>query len=166
MLHSSRYGQCTLLLLALSLPADSTIAEIYKWVDAQGNVHFGDNPKQANDPATAEEVTLGESYRPTERTPEEQQAYDEQQRKIKLRDQMRQRDEQQAREESQAERDEQKAALCAHYDDAIAELETVKVENGVRHLVYATENGQPVSSERQREMIAEMKRERAKAGCR
>jgi hypothetical protein len=155
-----------LLLSLTTLFAANTSAEIYQWVDADGEVHFGDKPRdpaQAND---AQPVVLGESYQPSERTPQEQEAYDNEQRAIELRTQLHRREAQKAEETAQRERSERKAALCAQYDESINELETVEVKDGIRHLVYVeAADGQPVSSERQREIIDELKAERARAGC-
>lgn len=156
-------------LLSLSLTAlfaAQASAEIYKWVDADGNVHFGDKPKDPAQAHTAEQVEVVESYQPPERSAEEQQAYDNEQRAIELRNQLYRREAQKADEAEQRERSERKAALCAKYDEAIDELETVEVKDGIRHLVYVEgEDGQSVSSERQKEIIAELKAKRAQAGC-
>ena len=162
--HTKLYLGSALLALAV-LPGVAT-AEIYKWVDAQGNTHFGDKPTDARVAADAESVEVVESYQPTVRTAEEQQAFDEQQRTLKLRDEMRIRDEQKAKAEAKAHRDQQHAELCADYDAHIDELETVKVKDGVRQLVYATdEAGNPLSADDQRELIAKLKEQREKAGC-
>jgi hypothetical protein len=155
--------------LSLSLAAlfvADTSAEIYKWVDADGKVHFGDKPKDPAQARDAQPVELGESYQPSERTPQEQEAYENEQRAIELRTQLHRREAQKAEETAQRERSERNAALCAQYDESIDELETVEVKDGIRHLVYVeAEDGQSVSSERQREIIAELKAKRAQAGC-
>ncbi len=44
-----------IMILALLLSALVAHAEIYRWTDAEGRVHFGDNPEQ---PDTAESVTI------------------------------------------------------------------------------------------------------------
>jgi molecular chaperone DnaK (HSP70) len=46
--HSSRLGVCSLLLLpVLSLmPVNDSRAEIYRWVDENGKVHFTDKPRE------------------------------------------------------------------------------------------------------------------------
>jgi hypothetical protein len=156
-------------LLSLSLTtliAAQASAEIYKWVDADGNVHFGDRPKDPAQARNAEQVEVVESYQPPERSAEEQEAYDNEQRAIELRNQLHRREAQKADEAEQRERSERKAALCAKYDESIDELETVEVKDGIRHLVYVEgEDGQSVSSERQKEIIAELKAKRAQAGC-
>jgi hypothetical protein len=155
--------------LSLSLTtlfAAHASAEIYKWVDAEGRVHFGDKPKDPAQARDAQPVVLGETYRPPERTAQEQQAYDNEQRAIELRNQLHRREAQNAEEAAQRERSERNAALCAEYDASIKGLETVEVKDGIRHLVYLEgEDGQPVSSERQRQIVEELKARRARAGC-
>jgi hypothetical protein len=153
-------------LLLLPLLSNIAAAEIYKWVDAQGNVHFGDKPKDSRIAGQAQEVEVVESYQPAVRTAEEQQAFDEQQRKSRLRDEMRRRDEQQAKAEQKSQHDQEHEALCARYAKAIEELETVSIKDGMRQVVYATdEEGKPLSSDQQRELIAKLKEKKARAGC-
>lgn len=159
-------GFLSLSLATLFVVAAHSSAEIYKWVDADGKVHFGDKPKDPAQARDAQPVELGESYQPPERTPQEQQAYDNEQRAIELRTQVYRREAEKAEEAAERERSERKAAVCAQYDESINELETVEVKDGIRHLVYVeAEDGQSVSSERQREIIAELKAKRAQAGC-
>ena len=143
----------------------AAVAEIYKWVDAEGKVHFGDKPHDPAQALDARPVELKESYQPAVRTAQEQEAYDNEQRHIMLRDQMRRRDEQEAQEEADAKRRKEKAALCAHYAEGIEELTRVEIKNGVRTVYYAEEDGKPVSSDRQREIIDELKQRMAEAGC-
>jgi len=142
------------------------VAEIYKWVDAEGKVHYGDKPKDPVQARKAQHVELQESYKPAERTAQEQQAYDEEQRLISLRDQMRRREDQQAREEEQARQREEKRVLCAKYEEKIRELGTVQEINGVPAFVYLKdEDGKPVSVQRQLEIVEELKAKSKVAGC-
>ena len=154
-----------ILLLALASFPFAAVAEIYKWVDAEGKVHFGDkplDPKQAQD---AEPVKLKESYRPSVRTAEEQERYNEEQRHIMLRDQMRRQEDKEAQEEAEAKRRKEKEALCAAYAKDSEGLTSIKIENGIRVFGYLEEDGKPVSSDRQREIIEELKTKSAEAGC-
>lgn len=142
------------------------VAEIYKWVDAEGNIHYGDKPRDAAQASKAQQLELRESYQPAARTAQEQQAYDEEQRRISLRDQMRRREEQQARDEADARQREEKKVLCANYEDAIRELSTVQEKNGVPTWAYLKEeDGKSVSSQRQLEIIEELKAKSTAAGC-
>lgn len=49
-----RYRHCLLLLIAL-FAGGTQAAEVYKWTDAEGNVHFGDKPHAG---ARAESITI------------------------------------------------------------------------------------------------------------
>lgn len=156
-----------ILLLAMTLFLSAQVsAQIYQWTDADGNVHFGDKPRDARTASDARQVELQESYQPSVRSAQEQQAYDTEQRNNMLRDQVRRREQQQAQEKDRAQRQEEHARLCAGYADAVEELSTVEVKDGFRHLVYVEdEDGKPVSSERQRQIIEELKEKMADAGC-
>jgi Domain of unknown function (DUF4124) len=156
-----------LLLLSMTLIFCAPVsAQIYKWVDADGKVHFGDKPRDPNATSDAQQVELGNSYQPSARTVEEQEAYDAEQRNMILRSQVYRREQEEAHEKAMATRREEHAKLCASYADAIKELSTVEVKNGVRSLVYIKdEEGKPVSSERQRQIIEELKVKKAEAGC-
>lgn len=146
--------------------SEVVLAEIYKWIDADGKVHFGDKPKDPVQALDAEQVELGESYQPSVRTAQEKEDYDNEQRLIMLRDQMRRREESQAQNEAEVRRREEKIALCERYKEAITRLGVVAVKNGVRTRVYLEgEDGKSVSSERQRETVEELKAEMADAGC-
>jgi hypothetical protein len=141
-------------------------AEIYKWTDADGKIHYGDKPRDPAQAREAQQVELEESYQPAERTAQEQQAYDEEQRLISLRDQMRRREEQQAQEEASAKKVQAQEALCAKYEEAVEKLSAMVVENDVRTITYVKgEDGRPVSAERQREIVDELRAKMADAGC-
>lgn len=142
------------------------VAEIYKWVDAEGNIHYGDKPRDPAQASEAQQVELRESYEPAARTLEEQQVYDEEQRLNGLRDQMRRREAQKALEESRARQREDKSEICARYEAAIRDLSTVQDKNGVPTWFYLKdEEGKSVSSQRQAEIVEEMKAKSAAAGC-
>jgi len=162
----ARIHRLALLLSIAAFFAPHATAEIYTWVDAQGNTHFGDKPKDEAQARAAQPVQLREGYQPAARTPQEQAAHDNEQRAIRLRNEMHRREAREAQEAARIERSEQKDALCAQYDEDIEALETVEIENGKRVLVYVEdEDGRPVSSDRQREVIEELKASRAQAGC-
>jgi hypothetical protein len=167
MQRTSTYNFVILLLSMTFIFSAVALAEIYKWVDADGNVHFGDKPKDPLQARDAQQVELGESYQPSVRTAQEKEEYDNEQRLIILRDQMRRREESQAQDEAEVRRRTEKEALCARYEEAIKKLSTVVVKNGGRTRVYLEgEDGKSISSERQRKTIEELKAEMADAGCR
>jgi hypothetical protein len=152
--------------MAVFFSSQIALAEIYKWVDADGNVHFGDKP---TDPAHANEarpVELKSNYQPSVRTAEEQEAYDLEQRRIVQRNEMRRNYEAEERQALEESRQKQKADLCAAYEKDLEELTTAKLDNGVLKIVYITdESGKSVSSERQREIIEQLKKNMKNAGC-
>lgn len=144
-------------------------AEIYKWVDANGNVHFGDKPKDSTQAQIAEPVQLNEGYRPALRTEEEQAQYEQEQQSIKRRSDLRQeeeREEKEAFEKAREERREEKIARCESYQEDIAKLSSMGVVDGVRTLYYVKdEDGNSITSERQREIVEELKAKMAAEGC-
>ena len=154
----------SVLLMSAIAPAPAA-AEIYKWVDADGRVHFGDKPRDPAQAAGAEEVELKESYRPAERTAQEQEAYSREQQLQRQKTDARRGAEQKATDEAAAERSKQKAARCVAYAEEIKRLSTVEMKGRTRTFYYAKEDGKSVSSERQREIIAELKAKMAAEGC-
>ena len=164
-----RFGlPCLLVVLIASLSSPVAFSEIYKWVDAQGNVHFGDKPHDPAEAAEAQEVELNEGYRPTERTAQEQEAYLSEQRLQAKRNQAKQRSEQKAKEKKTAQKLEEankKAELCAAYKDEIKRLTTIDTSGPIPTYTYIEEDGKSVSSQRQREIVAELKADMAAAGC-
>lgn len=166
-MRRTRTNNFAILLLSMTfIFSEVVLAEIYKWVDADGKVHFGDKPKDPVHARDAQKVELGESYQPSVRTAQEQEDYDNEQRRIILRDQMRRREESQAQNKAEVSRREEKIALCERYENAIKNLSTVVAKNGVRTQVYLEgEDGKSLSSERQRETVEELKAEMADAGC-
>jgi len=154
-----------LLLAMTSLFTAATTAEIYKWIDADGNVHFGDKPKDPEQADKAEPVELNTSYQPPERTAEEQQALEDEQRAKRQEARIRQRAQEEERLEAQAKSREEKAALCAAYQEDISRLSTMEMVNGRRQMYYLEEDGESVSAERQREIVTELRADSAAAGC-
>ncbi len=164
-----RYGTRYIGILLFSMTAifaEVAFAEIYKWVDAEGNIHFGDKPRDRALADQAEPVDIIESYQPTERTAGEQEAYDREQQAIKRRRQMYQQEEQEGRTVAQDKHKEEKAALCAAYEEDINKLTSMDVTGRVRAYYYLKgEDGKSVSSERQKEIVEELKRKYVAAGC-
>ena len=91
-------------LLMSAIATAPAVAEIYKWVDADGKVHFGDKPLDPAQAAGAEEVQLKEGYRPAERTAQEQEAYRREQQLLRRKTDARRGVEQKAMDEQTAER--------------------------------------------------------------
>ncbi|ARN74379.1 DUF4124 domain-containing protein [Oceanicoccus sagamiensis] len=139
-------------LLVLFLPL-TAVSQIYKWVDEDGKVHFGDKPKESPAGQLSEKVELKEGYVPGEAIPEEQ--IEAQKDFLRKKDQQRAL-EQQQQQEALARRKEQQQK-CQKMRDRIKDFTTAKVVNGrVQRNNYFTENGQPVTSDRQDEIVAEL----------
>ena len=163
-------GFCLAILL-LTITSVSTVTastKIYKWVDANGNVHFGDKPQDPAKADKAKPVELTTGYQPPARTPEEQKALENEQRLIQEKSrayQDRQRQQQQEQKEAQAKVREKRAELCAAYERDIQSLTTTQIVDGRRHRTYLAENGKSVTVKRQQEIAEELRVEMAAAGC-
>jgi len=118
---------------ALVLLVPSASAEIYKWVDAQGNVHFGDKPLDTKDASQAKPVELRNSYTPTERSAQEQAVYERE----RLATKQRLEAEKATKERASKERPEKPRAAKPRRnaaDDAPDEgLERFRIEVGLEH---------------------------------
>jgi type IV secretory pathway VirB10-like protein len=153
-------------LLATALYASATVAEIYQWVDADGNIHFGDKPQDAAQARAAKPVKVVEDYQPPVRTEEERAAIESERQRILQKNANRQRDQQQVEAETDSKRDQEKAARCAAYEADLKRLTTVETVNGIPTFYYVTgEDGKSVSSDRQREIVEELKTKMTAAGC-
>ena len=156
----------TLMLIGSFLYADFTISEIYQWTDAEGNVHFGDKPKDAEQARDAKPVELKEGYRPPERSAEELDYYHNAQQASAAKNRKRQSLVRDVEDEQDEERRQKKEELCNLYQEKITELSTSKRVNGILTNYYLKgEDGKSISSERQREIVEEMREKMASEGC-
>ena len=155
------------MLLILSwLFAGPALAQIYKWVDEDGNVHFGDKPKDLTEAAEAKPVELGNSYQPPERSAEELEAYEAEQKAKRQRDSARRNAEHKDLTVAKEEQRREKAQLCAAYAQDIKALSTSKMVNGRLTGYYLTgEDGKSISAEEQRGIVEKLRKESAAAGC-
>jgi hypothetical protein len=162
-----RYGTqylATLLFLTTTGFAGVAFAEVYKWVDAQGNIHFGDKPRDAELAEQAESVDIVESYQPQVRNSKD--VFENEQEALRRRTQLYRQEDEEKRKQEKDKRKEQKAALCAAYKQDIAKLTTIEMVNGRPTSFHLEdENGESVSSQRQLEIVEELKKEYAAAGC-
>ena len=161
----------TILLTIMPLCTAIASTEIYKWVDANGTVHFGDKPQDPAQADTAKPVELTTGYQPPARTPEEQKALENEQRLIQEKSrayqdrQRQQRQQQQEEKEAQAKVRQEKAALCAAYEHDIQSITTTEIVNGRRHRTYLSEDGKSVTVKRQQEIAEELRVEMRAADC-
>jgi hypothetical protein len=163
--HFARF----LTVLLLALPPVLTQAEqsgIYKWVDADGNTHFGDKPRDSAQAKNVQPVELKNSYQPDARTPEQQEAFEKEQRSIQEKGKERLNMQQQERNEAQAKVRQENADHCTAYANDLKKLSSSKLVNGRRRYYYVEEeDGKSVSSERQREIVQEIKNKMTALGC-
>lgn len=162
-----RREACGFAIVVLLCLSPLSWAEIYKWVDAQGNIHFGDKPLDSAQASQAEAVELKQSYQPTVRTAQEQEQFEREQWLQGKRTEMLRRDEQQAADQTQQKKQQLKEARCDALQNQLKALETVEVrEDGKRVLTYLeNEDGKSVSSAQQRGYIKELKAEIAQLRC-
>ena len=155
-----------ILLILLYLFAGPAMAQIYKWVDEDGNVHFGDKPRDSVEAAEAKPVELGNSYRPPERSAEELQAYEQEQQAKRQRDSARRSAEQKDLIAAKEEERREKTKLCAAYAQDIEALSSSKMVNGRLQGYYLTgEDGKSISTEEQRVIVDKLRTESTAAGC-
>jgi hypothetical protein len=159
---------CAGILLALcaALSAGIAHAEVYKWVDEEGNVHFGDKPLDREQAEQAERVDIVEAYQPTERSVAEQSAYEQEQEALRRSREVYKKEDRLAREEEEKKRSEAKEARCSALKKQIESLSGVHYVRGVRTTYYLTdEDGKSLSSEEQRAYVAELEKQYRAAGC-
>lgn len=153
-LHSLSKGFFCWLLIFL-LPASPVFAEIYKWVDEDGKVHFGDKPKDDETSQASEKVELQQNYVPGEGIPEEQI----QAQRDFLRKKDEQRKQQKQNREAAALKRKELQADCDRMRNQLKGYTTANVVSGrVQRKEYFTENGEPVTSRRQDEIVAELEK--------
>lgn len=154
------------LLVLAAVFAGVASAEVYKWVDDQGNVHFGDKPRDEETARRAEQVDIVESYQPTELTAEEQSTRLRDTEALRRSHEVYQQEDREARQQEAEQRQSRQAALCDALAKEIAKFSEIHHEGG-RPLYYYLkgEDGKSVSSERQREYVAELRQKSADAGC-
>ena len=155
-----------IIILAAMVLADVATAEVYKWVDAQGNINFGDKPKDAALAEQAESVEIVEGYQPTQRTAGEETTYLQEQEALQRRTELYKQEDEEKRKAEMARRNEEKAAVCAAYQERITKLTTMETGDGVLTYYYLKdEDGKSLTSQRQREIVEELKAEYAALRC-
>jgi U3 small nucleolar RNA-associated protein 14 len=155
----------TSVLLASALLSTGASAEIYKWVDDKGNVHFGDKPRDQAQAESAEPVEIREDYKPVVRSTEDQAELQRQQQIARRRAEADQRARAEAQEEKQKKREEQ-VARCAYFDEHISRLSSMQVENGrVTRYYIKGEDGKSLSTREQQEVVENLEKEKSAEDC-
>lgn len=158
---------CVVLAGLASLVSPSTFAQIYRWVDEEGNVHFSDKPVGDNKGgAKSETVELQRGYTPSTLSPEE--ARDAQLLRLQQERANSERRNAEAKlsQEREAERREKRQAQCERDRETLRKVTEVTVrDNGEREITILTdENGKPMSVSAQNEAVARL-REKIARDC-
>ena len=142
-------------------------AEIYRWVDEDGKVHFGDKPLDPDTAAAATPVEIQQAYQPPERTAEEAETFRQEQARIFNYQTERAAAERAEKAERAALEREQIDEICARYAADVRKFSSPAADDDGRLVrYYIEEEGKSVSEQRQRELVAQMRAEMAHLGCR
>ena len=155
------------LVLGLFLHIGLAGAEIYRWTDDDGNVHFGDRPLDEASASRAKAVEIDEAYKPPQRSEQEIRAIVGEQRARATADKRRRESMEKRLAEEKAAKAKRKAERCAALKADIDTFGTAKMVNGVLtvHYLYDEETGKSISAADQRKIVAELKAERDALGC-
>jgi len=159
-------SQCCVLVLALMFLPQPAGAEIYKWVDENGNVHFGDRPVDSTVAENAERVELHQSYTPPPRSGEEQAEMEAaQQQRWQQYTEQKSRDEEAAAQRSA----EALQAKKQHCDDLAAQVKRLSgvqpAADGRPVLTYLIRDGKSLTAAEQEAFVAELRKKMREAGC-
>ncbi len=156
----------------LTLLVANAHAQIYKWVDEDGKVHFGDKPSNTQDARSAQEVTVQEAYVPTPATSAMTQTEIEmRQREAATQRSMKERLEREERkaEEDLAKRQESEARtadICAAVLKQIKALSEIEVVNGIPTYYYKTHaDGTDYTSAEQDAYVQDLRAQAQEFGC-
>lgn len=161
---SPRDGHVLTALISLALIFSSQVsAEIYRWVDSKGNVHYGDKPLDARTAAKAKTVELKPSYTPAQRSADEAAAVTQAKNALDQRNAARRKAEGKEKEERLAALREQKAAQCAQDRALLRKVDDTKENKDSRIFYYMNdENGKPLTVAKQKQAVLDLKQKIAK----
>ena len=144
---------CTFAIL-LHLPAPA-VAEVYKWVDKDGRVHFGDRPKDKKILEKSERVDVRNNYVPGDPALSAKRRA-AQKKYLERIDAERERDRKEQAEA--AAKREAYNAKCEKARNRLSNFTKIHYdEKGQRVVDYFIENGKPVTTRRQQEIVTEIK---------
>ncbi len=157
----------TLLLTGLYVPCSS--AQIYKWVDEDGNVHFGDRPRDKRTASHAEEVEVREAYQPSELLSEQEKAVAQSEAELKKSQSIRRQEEREQAEAEKTARARQDKALdtaCAKLEAEYRKFTELHIVGGRPTYYFITDDeGKSVSESEQRAYIEELRQKGEDEGC-
>lgn len=144
-------------------------AEIYRWVDDKGNVHFGDRAQAEQARSTTEQVELREGYKPTTTLTEQEQRILEQEQATRTSLNARREEEREKADQDRiaaAERELAKRKECDRYQELYRELSGMQIVGGRQTRYYLTDDeGNSLSAAQQQEEVERLKAHAEKAGC-
>ncbi|TGD73865.1 DUF4124 domain-containing protein [Mangrovimicrobium sediminis] len=150
----------------LLAPPLAGAAEIYRWVDDKGNVHFGDKPRDPAQAAEAENVEVNEAYRPPERSDEELQEMRDASEANWNRARELRREEQAEAERERTEREQRLAEVCGELDAEIQRFSGIRVVDGQRVLTAGLHSdGRVATEEEQQAHVEQLRQYAAQLGC-
>lgn len=155
-----------LLALVMSIVVSLAQAEVYKWVDAEGNIHFGDKPRDSTLADQAESVDIVESYQPNTESVQDREAFEREQEAIRRKTALFRNEDAERRKLEQVERSERKAELCTALAEDIRKFGSMQLINGTPTYHYLKgEDGKSLSSRRQAEIVEELREKYSATGC-
>lgn len=154
---------CALIMVAGSPSVD---AEIYKWTDASGKVHFSDKPRDPQRKDSAEVVELNSSYVPSSSGSTSSVTLEQQMLARERRLKAERVAEAKEKKDKQAARQQARAQECDYQKEQLRLLTGMDVTESGRVFYYSTdENGNAVSKSRQKQIIEEIKARIADLRC-
>lgn len=153
----------TALVSLLVMLSAQVSAEIYRWVDANGNVHYGDKPSDPKAAAKAETVELQQSYTPAQPSSEEEVAIAQRKSAIDQKNAARRKAEAEEKEERLAERRKARTAQCARDKAKLRKIDDTK-ENKDSRIFYYLKNkdGKAMTVAQQKQAVIDLKAKIAK----
>jgi Domain of unknown function (DUF4124) len=141
-------------------------AEIYKWVDEDGKVHFGDKPFGTADAEAAEKIEVKDAYQPAERSEEEIERARQEQASRWMDEQAERREEEEKLSAERAERKKKKTEECARLQKRIDNFSGLQIIDGrrTRHVLLDQEGNSYTTAE-QNERVAELQEVADSLGC-
>ena len=167
MCRKNRLWNSLCILLLMDFLAQSASAEIYKWVDQDGNTHFGVKPRDAVIADQAVPVDLVESYQPAVPDSKDQEAFDKRQAAIRRKTALFRKEQAAEKKAEQAERKKRNIEFCAALNERIERLSAMHSVDGKRVFYYAVdEKGNSVSAAQQKKIVLDLRAQYMQAGCR
>jgi response regulator RpfG family c-di-GMP phosphodiesterase len=141
-------------------------AEIYKWVDEKGNVHFGDKPIDAAEARAAKKIEVEQAYKPALRSDEDINQTRSEQESRWMQERAERREEEAKSSAERLEREKKKSEECARIQKTVDKFSGIQLVDGrlTRHVLVDSEGRSMTNSDQERR-LAELKALAASKGC-